>query len=163
MHGTFVVFRVGPYRLGVPLDRVERVVAAVAVAPLPDAPEIVLGIVDIARDIVPVCDVHRRLGVARGPVAATDRFVVARSARRRLVLAADEVIGVAALAPDEGGAPAARVPVPPHLCGVAAAPDGIVLIEDLDRFLSLDEEGRLAAAIDHQGQGDGGSAAGASA
>lgn len=164
MHGTFVVFRIGPHRLGLPVDRVERVVAAVAVTPLPDAPEIVLGIVDIAREVVPVCDVRQRLGMPRRPVMATDRFLVARSARRRLVLVADEVSGVADLVADEGSASIAETAaVAPHLCGVAATPEGIVLIEDLDQFLSLDEERRLAAAIDHLGPGNGGSAAGARA
>ena len=38
-----------------------------------------------------------------------------------------------------------------HLKGIVALADGLLLIQDLDAFLSLDEEARLAAALEEAG------------
>jgi len=35
-----------------------------------------------------------------------------------------------------------------HVAGIAALPDGLLFIHDLDTFLSLDEERRLASALE---------------
>ena len=55
-----VVFALDEQRYALHLLAVERVVRAVEVTALPEAPEIVLGVVNVKGRIVPVINVRRR-------------------------------------------------------------------------------------------------------
>jgi len=53
-----LVFILDEQRYGLDLDAVDRVVRAVAVTLLPDAPEVVLGIINVQGRIVPVINMR---------------------------------------------------------------------------------------------------------
>jgi purine-binding chemotaxis protein CheW len=146
-----VPFSLGEAWYALELDVVERVVPMAAVIPLPRAPEVVLGAFNLHGEVVPVVDVRHRLGLAPRGFALTARFLVARAGRRRLALAVDEVAGVSEVDAGAVAVPAAVLPGLRHLKGIVTLADGLLLIQDLDAFLSLDEEARLAAALEEAG------------
>ena len=55
-----VVFALDDRRIALPLAAVERVVRAVEVTPLPKAPAVVLGAVNVQGNLVPVFHLRRR-------------------------------------------------------------------------------------------------------
>lgn len=143
MAESFVVFRLDADRYALPLVVTERVLPMVAVSPLPKAPDVALGVVNVHGTVLPVIDLRRRFGRPRRDPGVDGHLLVARTRRRRLVLAVDEVEGIVQIAPGDVAAPAALVPGLGYLAGVAARPDGLVLIHDVDTLLALDEEARL--------------------
>lgn len=134
-------------RYALPLAAVERVVRAVAVTPFPAAAGIVSGIVNVRGQVVVVIDLRRRLRLPVREIAATDQIVLAHSARRRVALVADAVSGVVDCADDDIVGAARIAPTAGYTSGVATLDDGMILIQDLDRFLSLDEESALEKAL----------------
>jgi purine-binding chemotaxis protein CheW len=140
-----VVFRLEGQRYGLDLERVERVLPQVALAPFPKAPAIVSGVFDLHGRLVPVVNVRRRFRLPERAPGVADQLLVVRSARRRLALAVDAVEPVVQVAAGELTAPEAVVPGLEFVRGIARLPAlGIVFVHDLDRFLSLDEEAQLA-------------------
>src|SRR5688572_17613003 len=91
---AIVVLTLDEQRYGLRLPAVERVVRSVFVTPLPKAPEIVLGVIDVGGEVVPVVDVRRRFRLPTREVGLTDQLVLARTARRRVALIVDRVAGV---------------------------------------------------------------------
>ena len=89
-----VTFRLEGLFLALPLDRVLRAVRAVAATPLPRAPEIVYGVVNVRGRIVPVVNLRRRFGLAEREIALTDQLLIARGATRMLAMIVDAVGGV---------------------------------------------------------------------
>lgn len=148
-----LVFTLGEERYALPLATVERIVRAVEVTPLPQAPEIVLGVINAQGRIIPVVDVHRRFRLPAHVRRLDDRFIIARTARRLVALAADEVVGIREITPHELVNAQENLPFAGYIRGVAKLEDGLVLISDLDASLSLDEELLLDAAMDG-GPGD---------
>ncbi|HTU67349.1 MAG TPA: chemotaxis protein CheW [Steroidobacteraceae bacterium] len=145
-HARWVLFALDAGRFALPLAAVERVVRAAEVTPLPKAPDVVLGALDVAGDILPVFSVRRRLALADRGIRPADQFVIARTGRRRVVLAVDTALGLA----DDPGTPvpgAALAPGLAHIRGIMSGPDGLVLIHDLERFLSDEEARELDAAL----------------
>lgn len=142
-----VLFRIGDRRFALPLEVVERVLRAVAVTPLPGARCPVIGLVSVHGQFCPVLDVRHRFRAPVRPVHPDDWFLLARTATRRVLLVVDGADGVAHLSAEEidaGGAAAGEV-----LFSRATAVDGaIVLIHDLDRFLSPSEEEELTSALE---------------
>lgn len=145
-----VVFLVERQRYGLPLEIVERILRAVEVTPLPQAPEIVLGAIDVEGRVLPVLNLRRRLGLPERTIEPIQQLVLAQTARRTVVLVIDEVVEVAEM-PETGIVEPAQVaPGLEHLRGVAQLADGLVLIYDLERFLSLEEECALDRALEEE-------------
>jgi purine-binding chemotaxis protein CheW len=147
-HGftRWVLFALDAGRYALPLDSVERVVRAAEVTALPKAPAVVLGALDIAGDILPVFSLRRRLGLPDRELRSGDQLLIARTAHRRVVLCVDAALGLV----DDPGAPVDAATLAPgleHIGGVISLPDGLVLIHDLEAFLSDDESRALDAAL----------------
>lgn len=143
----FLIFRLDQGRHGLPLAASERVVPMVAVTPLPRAPEVVLGMIDLHGEPIPVVDVRHRLGLSPRDYGVAAHLIIASTPRRRLSIPVDEVLGVEEIHPDSVASASAAVPGLGPVAGIASRPDGLVLIHDLEAFLSLDDERALEQAL----------------
>ena len=147
-----LIFTLDARRYALPLESVVRMVRAAEITPLPNAPPVVLGVLDIEGTIFPVLSLRRRLELPDREVAVTDHFLVADTARRTVILVIDAPQGVEKVSQDQITRGAEVAPgLGAHLHGVAALEDGLVLIHDLEAFLSLDEEAALETALAEEG------------
>lgn len=133
------VFKLDELSIGLPVATVVRVVNAVEITPLPGAPEIVLGVIDVAGSVMPVIDLRQRLELPSRPLTLRNRFVIARTRQRSLVLVADSVHGVYAYNDTQITDPAALAAGVQHIIGIAHDDKGIIFVHDLELFLSLQE------------------------
>lgn len=146
MHGL-VVWSLDMQRYALPYPVVQRVVRAVEITPLPDAPAVVSGIVNVQGRVIPVVNVRLRLRLPPRDTALTDLLVLARSARREMAFFADTVSGLADYPEEDVVLSDVIVPGMGCIAGVMKFADGMILIQDLDRLLSLDEEDSLDTAL----------------
>jgi purine-binding chemotaxis protein CheW len=142
-----VVFALDDRRIALPLAAVERVVRAVEVTPLPKAPAVVLGAVNVQGNLVPVFHLRRRFGMPEREIETGDHLILARTARRTVALPVDSVAGVAACADADVVPPDAIASGIEYVAGVVKRPDGMIFIHDPDTFLSLDEARQLEEAL----------------
>jgi purine-binding chemotaxis protein CheW len=142
-----VVFALDEPRYALFLSAVERIVRAVEITPLPSAPEIVLGVINVQGRVLPVLDIRKRFRLPAREMKPDDRFVIARTAKREVALVVDSVFGVHELAETEMVSAKQALPFAQYLKGVAKLENNLVLIHDLDQFLSLDEEKALDATL----------------
>lgn len=147
MENRLVVFALDEQRYALPLSVVERAVRAVEVTPLPKAPDIVCGIVNVQGRVLPVFNIRRRFRLPEREIALTDQFIVAHARRRPVALAADAVSGVLEYSGRDAIPARDILPGIEYLEGVVKLEDGLVLIHDLERFLALDEESALERAL----------------
>ena len=145
-----VVFRLDEQRYALSLAAVERIVRAVEVTFLPNAPPIVLGAVDVEGHVLPVLDVRQRFGLRQREISPADQFLIAQTPPRAVVLVVDEAQGVIERSQDEIIGSAQIAPGLEQFQGVVRLDDGLVLIHDLDKFLSLDEARALDEAINQE-------------
>lgn len=132
-----------------PLPVVAGVLPMVAVSPVPECPSVVLGVVSLHGHLVPVLDIRGRLGLPSREYGLTAHLVVVRTHRRRtLALAVDEALGVTEVAAEAIMPPDAVLPGIGRVAGIVALADGPLLIEDVEVFLSVDEERRLDHALE---------------
>lgn len=144
-----LAFRLDGQRYGLPLESVERVVRIAEITPLPKAPEIVLGVINVQGRVIAVVDVRKRFRLPQREATLSDSLIIARTPARAVALVADSVAGVVECSESEAVPARAIVPGMDYVVGVAKLSDGMVLIHDLAGFLSLDEERRLDEAIAH--------------
>ncbi|HEY5513990.1 MAG TPA: chemotaxis protein CheW [Geomonas sp.] len=147
-----LIFTLDEQRYALRLEAVERVVRAAAITPLPKAPEIVLGILDLQGQVIPVINLRKRFSLPVREIRTSDQFVIARAKLLTVALVVDGAESVL-----EGTGEAV---IPPgdiltgtgYLEGVTRTEDGLVLIHDLASLLFPEEEELLARALE-QGEG----------
>lgn len=143
-----VVFKIEGQQYALPLHAVERILPMVAVSPLPQAPAVALGVINVHGQVLPVLDIRRRFGLPPRDYDLRSNLLVARTSRRTLALPVDEVLGVSEVALEAVTPPDAILPGIRHVAGIVALADGLLFIHDLDAFLSLDEERQLTESLE---------------
>lgn len=143
----FLVFMLDDKTFALPLEPVERVVRAVEVTPLPETPDIVSGIINYKGTILPVINIRSRFHLPEREMQLNHQFIIIQTAKRPIALLTDTVTG-------NIETPAADV-VPPSdiiedvefLQGVLKLEDGVMLIPDLDKILTVKEDRVLTKAL----------------
>jgi purine-binding chemotaxis protein CheW len=149
MSNHYVVFILDGLRYGLDLSAVDRVVHIVNITPLVNAPPIVLGIVNVRGRVIPVFNIRKRFFLPEKEIALTDQLIVANTGRRRVALVVDRVADVIRGPQQELIAAQHILPDLEHVEGIVKHEDGLILIHDLDKFLSLEEEQSLARALEN--------------
>ena len=142
-----LAFGMAQQRYALPLAAVERVVRAVEITPLPKAPPMVLGIVNIGGHIVPVFNVRSRFRLPERDMDLRDQLILGQTEHRMVALVVDEVSAVMERAESEVITAQEILPGLEYVQGVAKLEDGMILIHDLDKFLSSEEEAILDRAL----------------
>lgn len=134
---------VGSDRCALLLDDVVEVLPAALLSPLPGAPRLVDGVLEVRGTVIPVIDLGRRLGHPPAPLSIHQRFVVVRANGRRLALRVD------AAELESVPAEAIREPAPEAVgaLGFVVLDDGIIAIRDVEQFLSAEEDAELERAL----------------
>lgn len=150
--GNFFVFQLDEQRFALYLSSVKRVVRLVEITPLPKAPDIVLGIINVQGEVVPVFDIRKRFRLPPREASLSDHIIIAGAGKRTVALVADRVNDVIE---GEGVTPSEKVMAGmDYVSGVMKLDGGMVLIHDLDTFLSLAEDKILSDALKASDGGD---------
>ena len=142
-----VVFALEDQRYALHLSAVERIVRAVEMTPLPKAPEIVIGVINVQGRIIPVFNIRRRFHLPEREIELSDQLIIANTARRTVALVVDTVDGVIERLSEEITPADQVLPRIEYVEGIVKLENGLVLIHDLDKFLSIDEETKLDEAL----------------
>jgi len=96
MHEMYqlVVFTLDQQRYAVSLPTVERIVRLVEITPIPRAPEIILGIINIHGQILSVIDLRKFFDLPERGLTDLNKMIVVHDAHMVFGLLADTIVGV---------------------------------------------------------------------
>lgn len=132
------VFRIKDQRVGLRLETVQRIEAAAEITQVPGMPDAVYGVIDYHGTILPVYNLHNRLGLPGRVVQPSDKLLIINTSIRQVMVLAEEVEEIASIRlPDILNLPLAdEEKMQPSVVRLG---DGIVFIYDMERFLSASE------------------------
>ena len=143
-----LVFTIEEQRYALRISSVERIVRAVEITPLPKEPEIILGLVNVRGRVIPVVNTRRRFGRPEREIELSDRFILANTSERTVSLVVDEV-GDVIESSEREVIQADRITAGlENIEGVIKLEGDIILIYNLEKFLSLEEEAMLSRAME---------------
>lgn len=151
--GQYLTFLLGIEEYGLYVGRVREIIEYPPVTRVPSTPSWIRGVINLRGSVVPVLDLARRFGLPESPLSKRTCLIVVEvvidddlAVMALVVDAVCQVVELDEAAIDEPPAFGTRVRVD-YLLGVGQIPQGLVLILDLDRVLTLDEM-RVAAGLD---------------
>lgn len=145
-----LIFELAGQRYGIPLRSVREVVRAVAITALPMAPPVIEGIINVRGAVVPVFDLRSRFQIPPKALQPSDHLILVCARSRLAALRVDRADWMAGIGEDQLADVTTLVPRTGYVDGVAKLPDGLVLIHDIDTFLSQAESAALDAALDER-------------
>ena len=142
----WVTFKLDGEIYGVNVMDVQEVLRVTEIAPVPGAPDYVLGIINLRGNVVSVLDTRKRFGLP--PVEPDDstRIIIIESADQTVGILVDSVAEVEEVsvneydkAPNIGNEETAR-----YIDGVVSKKDYLLILIDISKLLSTDEWNELS-------------------
>lgn len=137
-HLEVLVVRVADLRCALMLDVVAEVLPLVTTTPLPSAPDVLEGVIDVRGALVPVLGLRARVGLPPRAPTLEDHIVLCTVAGRLVGIWVDRAEDVLALSADDL-TDASDVAAADFLAGVTRLQGGLVLVYDVRSFLAADE------------------------
>ena len=137
----WVTYKLGEETYGINVMQVQEVLRHTEIAPVPGAPEYVLGIINLRGNVVTVIDTRARFGLEPTEVSDNSRIVIIESDEQVVGILVDSVAEVVYLrssdidsAPNVGTEESAK-----FIQGVSNRDGELLILVDLNKLLS-DEE-----------------------
>lgn len=134
-------------RFGIYLRTVTEVVRMMALSPLPGAPDPVVGLARVRKNIVPVIDLRRALKLEPRRYNANTPLILFETDGQLRGLVADSMDDVIFATADRIESPDAGLPYVDFLLRVVRMDDGIVLVIDHTCLLRVEDERQLEDAM----------------
>ncbi len=144
MKNQLLVFALDGNQYAVRLHEVERVVPAVEITPLPEGPEIVVGVINVQGRVIPVLNIRRRFRLPEREIDLNDNIVIVKGTKWTAAFAVDSVKGVIERGDDEIIPSDNILPGMEHMQGIVMIADELVFLHDIDKALSFEEKERIA-------------------
>ncbi len=129
------------------LPLVERITMSAQITPLPQAPKIVLGVIDVQGDIFPVIDTRKRFSMKTKNVGMNDYFIIGKTGNRKVALLVDNIGEIETVTSDDIIDGEDILPKTGPVEGALKLRGDIIFIHDLEKCLSLNEERQLSRAL----------------
>ena len=137
----WVTFRLGGETYGINVMQVQEVLRYSDIAPVPGAPEYVLGIINLRGNVVTVIDTRKRFGLPPDEITDNTRIVIIEAEKQVIGILVDSVAEVVYLhaseietPPSVGNEDSAR-----FIQGVSNRSGELLILVDLNKLLT-DEE-----------------------
>ncbi|AXY00600.1 MULTISPECIES: chemotaxis protein CheW [Vibrio] len=142
----WVTFQLEEETYGINVMQVREVLRYTEIAPVPGAPDYVLGIINLRGNVVTVIDTRSRFGLMEGEVTDNTRIIVIESERQVIGILVDSVAEVVYLrsseidtTPSVGTDESAK-----FIQGVSNRDGKLLILVDLNKLLSDDEWDEMA-------------------
>jgi purine-binding chemotaxis protein CheW len=147
-----LIFKLNDQEYALPIADVVQVVRIVAITPMPEAPDIVRGVINLRGKVIPVIDTRRRFGLPARSYDLNTQLLIAQSDGHMMALIVDVVSEVLTMPSSNIEPPSAIGPQMEDLSAVGKLGDRLLLIPDLSKILSSNEEDRLERALAELGK-----------
>ena len=137
---NFVVFTLDDNRYALHEEVVERVVHMVEITLLSKSLQKVLGVINVQGHIIPVIDTREVFGLPAKKIGLNDQLIIVRAAKATAALVVDTVTDVITCAEKDFISAEKSMLGVKSIEGVLKLENGLILVHNLDVFLSQTEE-----------------------
>lgn len=143
----YVTFRLAEETYGLNVMQIQEVLRYTEIAPVPGAPDYVLGIINLRGNVVTVIDTRRRFGLPDGEITDSTRIVVLEAEEQVIGIMVDAVAEVIYIrqseiesAPNVGNEESAR-----FIHGVCNREGELVILVAFEKMLTDEEWAEIEA------------------
>lgn len=145
------LFELAGVTYGIAAEQVQEFIRMVAITPLPAAPAVIAGFINVRSELIAVLNLRQRFGLPLAQAKLSDFLLVANTGQRKIALWVDKALGVTPLNVKQFTEPGQLTAHTQYLKGVVEAEDSrgnhLILVQDLATLLSDAEQHSLQQAL----------------
>lgn len=147
MERQLVVFEIGEENYGVEISAVESIIKMQELTRVPRSPSFVEGVTNLRGVVLPVIDLRKRFSIPAVEATKETRIVVIHMAEMKVGMVVDSVSEVLTISDEIIEPTPAMVSSvdTAFIVGIAKVDERLVILLDLERVLSLEEQSSLMA------------------
>lgn len=145
---TFVEFECRGHRFAVPLHSVRKVVPSAKPTPLPGAPDIVLGVLNVGGEVVVLINFYRRVGLPFPGLGTSHQLLVVDIGDVCVALIVDQVSRVVELEMPHALSIPGKLAADNFVATIIKHDDGVCVVCDPQSFLLGEEKIALSNALE---------------
>ena len=154
-HLQIVVFALGKELYGVGIDSVQEIVRVPELTEVPDAPEYLIGVINLRGKVLPVIDLRKRLRLKSSQKSKSTRVLITDVDESIVGLMVDSVAEVRKIQPESIEAPPEMIAAVgiEYITGVVKLEEKLIILLNLKKVLSIEDlkkAGQAVAEIEHE-------------
>jgi purine-binding chemotaxis protein CheW len=143
----YVIFKIEQQLFCIRLSDVYRIVRVVHVTAIPEAPQVIEGVINVQGDIIPVVNLRKRFKINTRELNLDDQIILINANNRLLGLLVDEVTDILESRSEDIVSQENILPGADRIQGVMKNNESMILIQDIETLLSTDEEKKLEKSL----------------
>ncbi len=149
--GKYLTFNLGGEQYGIGILKIREIIGMMPITPVPKTPEFVKGVINLRGKVIPVVDLRLKFGLEAAQYNDRTCIIVVEvksvSGLVTMGLVVDSVSEVLNIKADQiSETPSFGTKVDTdYILGIAKAGDGVKILLDIDRILSVEETVSLAS------------------
>lgn len=144
---NYITFSINDEHFALSLDAVERIIQVVEMRALPQKPSFLHGLANIYGELVPVINIHFLFGEEKRQLELSDQLVIMVISSVKVAILVDNTLDVLHIEEDEILKSDQFSYGKKLVKGVVKLDDGMLLINDADRFLDSKELEELESIL----------------
>jgi purine-binding chemotaxis protein CheW len=145
-----LTFKLDDQEYALHIGNVVQVIRMVAITRAPKAPETVEGLINLRGRVIPVINLRKRFGLSHRPIDLNTHLLIARNGDKVLALVVDVVSEVLTMPGNALEFSGLEMETTDYLWAVGKLGDRLVLVLDLEKTLSYEDERRLQQILSRQ-------------
>jgi len=147
MEQQLVIFELADEQYGLDIASVESIIKIQGITAVPQAPAFVEGVTNLRGVVLPVIDLRKRFGLANIDKSKETRIVVVEMGDTTVGMVVDAVTEVLRISSDsiEPPSPLVTTVDSTFITGIAKVEERLIIMLDLGKVLSVQEQGQLQA------------------
>lgn len=152
--GKVAVALIGEEEFGIDITKIVEILKKQKVFQLPNLPDFLSGVINLRGEIIPIVDLRKRFGIE--DIKGKGRIVVIRFGKEKIGLYVDDIKEIVNLDPSEISAPPSifKGLKTEYMTGIGQKDERIIVILNLDRILTTEEQIRIEEMIEKEIKGE---------
>lgn len=149
-NNKFVLFTLDQQQFAISLSTVESIARSAKIISLPNAPDVVQGIINVHGRIIPVVNIRKRFHFPQKQLDLDDQFIIGRTSKQPVAIVVDDVVDIVEISKEKIIEQENILSGLNHVEGAAKLEDNIIIIHNLEKCLSAEEENVLDIVIENE-------------
>ena len=135
-----IVFVLDGKKFSLHMENIDRVIQSVEIIDLPNAPEIILGIINVHGEIVPIINIRKKFNLTYKDLSINDKMIIVKTETRKFGFVVDDIVGYFESTPHAVIKGESVWPGLEYVDEVVKLSDEMVLINNAENFFLEREE-----------------------
>lgn len=148
----FFKFKIGKKNFALPLYLIERVIQSTAITDIPNAPNVIRGLLNYKGNIIPLLDISEKFKIKFKNISISNHFIIIQTDTKKIALFVHDIDNVIKINESDYMIDKSLFNNIEFVESAIRTDKGMILVPHIKKILTWDEEENLKNLLKHHGK-----------